>query len=82
MNGHFNGREETRGKPNTVTAEEQLHSANSVRELATCGQQRRGRRRSIESTRCKKEEYSLQAAVLEGNHSIDFLLTVAAQSRR
>ena len=27
MKGHFNGREETRGKPNTVTVEEQVHRA-------------------------------------------------------
>ena len=42
MNGHFNGREETRGKPNTVTAEEQLHSANSYENWLRAGNKEGG----------------------------------------
>ena len=42
MKCHFNGREETRGKPNVVTAEEQVHRANEYHTWLREGNKERG----------------------------------------
>jgi hypothetical protein len=42
MKCHFNGREETRGKPNVVTVEEQVHRANEYHTWLSAGNKEGG----------------------------------------